>query len=258
MNKRTEQRTQMIIAALALTGLLAYTFVHTGGLMSRYIHPAFVGYMAAFGVELAVAGISFRLASLKRKQMTSRSLLFILISALFVSALANISEGYTIRYGKPLTWVNLGDIDYIQAVIGIAATGLISLMVFAISELIGVDVETVVKQTEREQKQGEHPQTTGAGSKQPEQEAKPVAFTHPEPRTQDEQAERSYRDDVFAILNQGEQLGPTQMARRVGTTKATAHKWIQVWQGEQANEPEQAGQIRRDNSGWKVNGSVGR
>ena len=152
MNKRTEQRTQMIIAGLALTGLLAYTFVHTGGLMSRYIHPAFVGYMAAFGVELTVAGISFRLASLKRKQLTSRSLLFILISALFVSALANISEGYTVRYGKSLTWVNLGDIDYIQAVIGIAATGLISLMVFAISELIGVDVEAVVKQTEREQK----------------------------------------------------------------------------------------------------------
>lgn len=155
MNKRTEHRTQMSFAVLALIGLLAYTFVHTGGLMSRYIQPAFVGYMAAFGVELAVAGISFRLASLKRKQITSRSLLFILISALFVSALANISEGYSVRYGEPLTWENLGDIDYIQAVIGIAATGLISLMVFAISETIGVDVETVVKQTEREQRQSE-------------------------------------------------------------------------------------------------------
>lgn len=227
MNKRTEQRTQMIIAGSALFGLLAYTFVHTGGLMSRYIHPAFVGYMAAFGVELAVAGISFRLASLKRKQLTSRSLLFILISALFVSALANISEGYTVRYGKPLTWINLGDIDYIQAVIGIAATGLISLMVFAISELIGVDVEAVVKQTEREQKQGEQ-------NKLPEQETKPLALVLPESQTQDEQGERSYRDGVFTILNGGEQLGPTEMARRLGTTKATAHKWIQVWQGEQA------------------------
>lgn len=223
MSKRTEQRTQMIIAGLALLGLLAYTFVHTGGLMSSYIRPAFVGYMAAFGVELAVAGISFRLASLKRKQLTSRSLLFILISALFVSALANISEGYTVRYGKPLTWANLGDIDYIQAVIGIAATGLISLMVFAISETIGVDVETVVKQTEREQKQAEQP-------KQTEQEPKPAVFTQP---VQGEQGERSYRDGVFTILNSGEHLGPTEMARRLGTTKATAHKWIQVWQGEQ-------------------------
>lgn len=219
MNKRTEQRTQMTFAVLALIGLLAYTFVHTGGLMSRYIHPAFVGYVAAFGVELAVAGISFRLASLKRKQLTSRSLLFILISALFVSALANISEGYSVRFGEPLTWENLGDIDYIQAVIGIAATGLISLMVFAISETIGVDVETVVKQTEREQRQTEQ------GKPAPEL----IASPEEEARTQ---GERSYRDDVFAILDQGEQLGPTEMARRVGTTKATAHKWIQAWQGE--------------------------
>lgn len=230
MNKRTEQRTQMTFAVLALIGLLAYTFVHTGGLMSRYIQPAFVGYMAAFGVELAVAGISFRLASLKRKQLTSRSLLFILISALFVSALANISEGYSVRYGEPLTWANLGDIDYIQAVIGIAATGLISLMVFAISETIGVDVETVVRQTEREQRQAEQGKQT-----EPEPQVAPVIET--EVQTQGEQGERSYRDDVFAILNQGEQLGPTEMARRIGTTKATAHKWIQVWQGEhlQAN-----------------------
>lgn len=222
MNKRTEQRTQMTIAVLALIGLLAYTFVHTGSLMSQYIRPVFVGYMAAFGIELAVAGISFRLASLKRKQVTSRLLLFILISALFVSALANIAEGYQVRYAKPLTWMNLGDIDYIQAVIGIAATGLISLMVFAISEMIGIDVEAVVKQTEREQKQAE----------QAEQEPQPAPVIEPESQTQDEQAERSYRDDVFAILNQGEQLGPTEMAKRVGTTKATAHKWIQVWQGE--------------------------
>lgn len=209
MNKRIEQRVQMSIAVLALIGLLAYTFVHTGGLMAQYIRPVFVGYMAAFGIELAVAGISFRLASLKRKQVTSRLLLFILISALFVSALANIAEGYQVKYAKPLTWVNLNEIDYIQAVIGIAATGLISLMVFAISEMIGTDVETVVKQTEREQKQAEP-------SKQAEQQPG-LEIVYPRTGLTLEsdaqtQGERSYRDDIFTILNRGEQLGPTEMA----------------------------------------------
>lgn len=233
MNKRTEQKVQMIIAVLALIGLLAYTFVHTGSLMAQYIRPVFVGYMAAFGIELAVAGISFRLASLKRKQITSRLLLFILISALFVSALANIAEGYQVRYGKPLTWVNLGDIDYIQAVIGIAATGLISLMVFAISETIGVDVEAVVKQTEREQRQAEQ-------GKQAEPESIPILAAELRGLTQGEQGEQpiaieglpqtSYEQAVYSLLDNGEPASPTVIAKKANTSKATASKWITAWQ----------------------------
>lgn len=231
MNKRTEQRTQMTFAVLALIGLLAYTFVHTGGLMSRYIQPAFVGYMAAFGVELAVAGISFRLASLKRKQLTSRSLLFILTSALFVSALANISEGYSVRYGEPLTWANLGDIDYIQAVIGIAATGLISLMVFAISETIGVDVETVVKQTEREQRQSEQasPTVIAKGEQVGEQASIPANGSTFAPSL----PQISYEQTIYSLLDSGEQASPTVIAQKANTSKATASKWINAWQSRQ-------------------------
>jgi hypothetical protein len=229
LNRQTEQIIQLTIVVIALVTMLAYTFVHTGGLLARYVRPGLVGYVAAFGIELLVAGISLRLATLKQAQTSSRSLLFILAFALTVSALANIAEGYHTMYLKPLTWSNIGDIDLIQALIGIAATGLISVMVFAASEVIGSDIDVIVKRVEKERKKAER-------NEQPEL-PRPEQPEHGQTgdEQQAEQKDGSFQETIYRILNTGERPGPTELARRTGASKATASKWIKTWESEQLN-----------------------
>lgn len=143
---------QIIAGALSLTALLVYTLVHTGGLLATYVNPWWVGYIAAFGIELAVVSLSLRIGDLKRTGQDSRFFMFVLVSVVIVSALANISQGFAVAHKTEMTLQNIRQLDAIQAIIGLTATGLISLIVLALSEIIGVDVNAVVRQMEREQR----------------------------------------------------------------------------------------------------------
>jgi hypothetical protein len=218
--KQTEQNIILLVAIIGLTCLLIYTFVHTGGLLARYVHPVGIGYICALGIESIIAGISFRLATLRKRQTKSLMLTFVLVAALVVSAFANIDEGHRIRYGEPISWSNIGQVDPIQAIIGLSATGLISLLVFAISEIIGADVNTIAKRIEREQRKSEQ---------QDEQ---------PEPKGEQTTAlpQTDYKQPVFAYLNKKYPNGdkPNKIpiratANAVGCSPATASKHIARW-----------------------------
>lgn len=133
-NKRTEQNAMLLVCTIGLFALLTYTFVHTGAFLARFVRPAGVGYLAAFGVEIIIAALAWRLS---RGQTKNGYLTFALVIALVVSAFANVYEGYAERYGEQLTYANIWQIDIIQAVLLVFATGLISVLVFAISDIVG-------------------------------------------------------------------------------------------------------------------------
>lgn len=125
------------VAGIALLAMLAYNFVHTGGLLARYVDPAPVGYVAAFGIELAVVALSVAIGTKKYHGLNSRGLVGVLIAVLIVSFLANVEQGHLTRYRRDITWITFGTIDWIQGMIGLAATGLVSLIVMAMSEITG-------------------------------------------------------------------------------------------------------------------------
>jgi len=218
MNKSREQSIILWACIVGLFALLAYTFVHTGALLARYVSPWPVGYAAAFGVELIIAVSAWLVV---RGRTNKGFLYFILVSALTVSAFANVAEGYAVRYHEQLGLHNISRIDPIQAVLLVLGTAMISGLVFAVSEVVGGDVKEVVKQTEREQKrkrQGEQGERT--------REPLPVRGAR-SPKG------LNYREDVFAILANGEKLGPRPMAERVGSSPGTAKKWIDAYHRKQ-------------------------
>mgnify|MGYP000882923311 CR=1 FL=1 len=141
---------QLIAGAIALACLLSYTLVHTGGLLAHYIKPAFVGYVAAFGIEASIVGLSLRIGDLKRSKQSTTFFIFVLVAVVIVSAIANIAEGFYTQQEQFLTLATIRQLDPIQAVIGLTATGLISLIVLAMSEIIGTDLTAVAKQAAKD------------------------------------------------------------------------------------------------------------
>lgn len=143
----TEKRVSVALGLISLVPLLVYTFIHTGGLLSRYITPWYAGYICAFGIELTVVSLSLRIG---RSGETHKQgfFYFVLVSVVFVSAIANASEGFTTFYQRDLTSVTFREIDWVQGVIGGVATALISLIVFSLSEIIGTDLFSILSNSE--------------------------------------------------------------------------------------------------------------
>lgn len=143
---------QIFSASISLLALLSYTFVHTGGLLARYIKPEIVGYIAAIGIELSIVSLSLRIGDMRKLKQPNGFFLFVLIAVVAVSAVANVAEGFYVSMGTQLTSETFGQLDTIQATIGLMATAIISLIVFALSEIAGNDVSAIIKKAEREQK----------------------------------------------------------------------------------------------------------
>lgn len=150
MSKQAKQKSQVVVALslLALLCVLVYTFWHTGALLARYIAPAFLGYVAAAGVELTVISMSvqFRdiLASPVKHWTVKALFMFVFLAALAVSALANVSEGFRTAYGTVLDSTTFRTVDILVAVIGVSATGLLSLVVMSLAELLGDSFNVVL------------------------------------------------------------------------------------------------------------------
>jgi len=151
MAMKNEKVVGAVLGLMSLVPLLIYTFVHTGGLLSRYVEPFVVGYVCAFGIELTVVSLSLRIGREGEDQKRA-FFYFVLIAVVFVSAIANASEGFTTFYQKGLTSVTIREIDWLQAVIGGVSTALISLIVFALSEIIGTDLFTFLQDGETDLK----------------------------------------------------------------------------------------------------------
>lgn len=143
---------RLVASLIALVTLLAYTFWHTGGLLSHYINPGWIGYVAAFGIELSVVSLSLRIGELKRSGLSVKWFTSVLVAVVTVSTIANVSEGHLTLTDSPLTWQTAQALDWMQAIIGFTSTALISLIVFSLSEIIGDDVNETIKVIEREGK----------------------------------------------------------------------------------------------------------
>jgi predicted transcriptional regulator len=234
-----KSKTQLLAGVVSLLALLAYTWVHTGGLLSIYVRPAIVGYVAAFGIEAAVVSLSLRIGDLRRSNVSAGFFLFVLVGVVAVSALANIAEGFRTAQSEPLTLSTVQRLDIVQAVIGLAATGLISLIVLALSEIIGTDVNVVVSQAERER------QRASRAERQPVSDTESVG-TFPAPVEQArlalaEQRERSKAevlDTLVNVLNAEPDIRVTTLARRVNRSRTTVYSYL--------DELEQAGRIHRN------------
>lgn len=146
------------LIALTITTLLAlltYTFVHTGGLLSEYVDPWWVGYVAAFGIEAAIITMSIRLGKLLRQlahddyrgRETWLSFIWQGLTLLFVltvSAIANIVEGHKVKHGVELTLTTIQDLDGLQIAIGLVATGVIPVVVLAMTEIVSGEVKAMM------------------------------------------------------------------------------------------------------------------
>lgn len=187
----------LLLSFAGLFCLLSYTFVHTGNVLAGFVRPSWIGFVAAFGIELLVALMAWRYAQAKRSERTDKFLRFALIATLFVSALANLTEGFHVRYQTDLSWAEITQIGVTQFVIAVAMTGLIPVLVFAVTDLLASDVNKYVKQV------------------QPKANKELV---------EDEQTANSVQNLVFALLQEREHT-VTELSNHLGIAKSTASKW---------------------------------
>lgn len=124
------------IGMFAMLCLLLYSWKHTGDLLARHIKPMQIGYICALGIELSVVWLSWKLGKTHTlKSMSGVALMMVVV----VSAAANLSEGFYVRYEAEMTLSSFASIDWIQFGISVMATLLISIIVFALSEVLSGD-----------------------------------------------------------------------------------------------------------------------
>jgi predicted HTH transcriptional regulator len=151
-----------------------------------------------------------------------------------ISALANISEGYRTMYGEPLTVSNIGQLDIIQAIVGLSATGLISLIVFALSEIIGVDVETTERVAQRAKPKTEpRPVEPVKVSNTVESNADSVLVEQAREVKQQNDDERivERREHMAAYLDENPDTGPTKLAQVFDISRSTVYSDLKALNG---------------------------
>lgn len=131
---------KIVMGLVALGAVLLYNFVHTGNILASFIDPSEVGYIAAGGIEAIVIFLSMQISERRRDKRSTRLFVGALVAVVVVSALANVAEGYAVKFGKPLEVVVFGATDFAQLVVWLSSTGLLSLVVFAMAEIIGDDM----------------------------------------------------------------------------------------------------------------------
>jgi hypothetical protein len=148
--RRNQKDVEFTIGILALVCLLFYNWRHTNLLFMTYADWKWLGWLCAFGIELSIIGLSFKVGRQiadGTRFFSSPSqvfFLFVMVMALLVSAIANMVEGYKIAHGEVLTWSILYKIDAVEWVAWVASNGLISLVAFALAEVIGSQSESVM------------------------------------------------------------------------------------------------------------------
>jgi hypothetical protein len=222
--------------------LLSYTWTHTGGLLAEYVNPAFVGYVAALGIELSIVGLSLRIGELKRSGLDARFFVATLIAVVTVSALANIAMGYAVKFGEALTVSNVGKLDIVQAVVSLAATGLISLVTFALAELVGQDVTAAVKVSSKSVKPAAVtvPQVTTDVLNTEALTAFPMPIEQARAVKGDSDAQQKAAaiDALVTYLTSNPDATVSELARVIGKSRPTVYNYL--------DELETAGKLHRN------------
>ena len=235
-------KVRIVTGLLSLAGLLSYTWTHTGGLLAGYVRPELVGYLCAGGIELSIVGLSLRIGELRQSNVKPKFLVSTLIAVVVVSALANISEGFAVKFGEPLTLTNIGQLDIVQAVVSIAATGLISLVTRALSEIVGADVNAATQAS----RLSSQPSTL-AVSTSPTGVSSPVQLDiqldrleHPQTvkGEQDVHTKVKAMDTLLDYLKLHPDAGVSELAKALGRSRTTVYCYL--------NELNTAGKMHRN------------
>lgn len=247
-----KEKIQIGVTVLSLFALLTYTLVHTGGLLARYVHPAAIGYVAAFGIEAAVVSLSLRIGELRRSRQSTGFFFFVLIAVVVVSAVANIAEGFTAVQGEALTLATVRSLDPVQAFIGLAATGLVSLIVLALAEILGTDVETAVKQADKERKRQPATRRSGTGAAVPAVGVQ-IENTVESPSIERARAAKAEKDAVnraeamemlLTFVAEHPDASLSRIGQHIDRSKTTVSNYVR--------ELEETGQLRRNGEGWQL------
>jgi hypothetical protein len=237
---------------LCLLTLLTYTFFHTGALLGEYVRPREVGYIAAFGIEASIIGMAVRIGKLLRSEQRRQWLPVLgqgltLIFVLAVSAVANIAEGFNVKYAMDLTLASIRTLDPVQSLIGLLATGLIPVVVLSMSEIVSGEVKEAVRQYEtasvgaRQERasRGVRGQPAAMSHQAPEllntdsigqparKAAAESAVTIDEAReaklAQDQMEQSSRERHIYHLVKEGTAPNWSAIARELGVTRQTIY-----------------------------------
>lgn len=238
-------KTQMIVGIISLIALLVYTLAHTGALLAQYVKPGFIGYVAAFGIEAAIVSLSLRIGDLRKSQQSTGFFLFVLVSTVIVSAVANIAEGFYTMHGQHLTLSTVKQLDFVQGTIGLTATGLISLIVLALSEIVGTDVTQTVKQIEKESKvKVSHSTDVTPENVTFETSSEAAERARQAKMLQDNATKAERHGAIVTTLSNNPQTDVTELATLVNVSRQTVYRDL--------NELETAGLLHKNGDGWRV------
>lgn len=238
----SKSQVQITIGLLALSGVLLYNWTHTGGLLAGYVRPDFIGYIAAGGIELAIVGLSLRIADLRKQNVNARFFVFTLAAVVIVSALANVAEGYAVKFGESLTLANAGRLDIVQGVVSLAATGLLSLVTFALAEIVGGDVNQAAKASSKAGKVA--PSTVNAPGPEVSNTEEVTSFPLPVGQARavkadaDAAAKAKAFDTLIGYLSTKPGASVTELAKLIGKSRQTVYNYL--------DELEAAGKVNRN------------
>ncbi len=235
-------KVQLSIGIVSLIALLVYTLAHTGALLAQYVTPPVIGYIAAFGIEAAIVSLSLRIGDLRKSQQAAGFFYFVLVSTVIVSALANISEGFRTMYQEALTLANVQRLDYAQAAIGVTSTGLISLIVLALSEIVGADVTQTVKLTEKERAK----KVSLTGDVTPESVTPEITLDQARQSKllQDNATKATRLEAIVTTLSDNPAIDVTDLATQVNVSRQTVYRDLA--------ELQQVGRLHKNGNGWQV------
>jgi DNA-binding transcriptional ArsR family regulator len=179
---------------------------------------------------------------LKRSGLDARFFVATLIAVVTVSALANIAMGYAVKFGEALTVSNVGKLDIVQAVVSLAATGLISLVTFALAELVGQDVTAAVKVSSKSVKPAAVtvPQVTTDVLNTEALTAFPMPIEQARAVKGDSDAQQKAAaiDALVTYLTSNPDATVSELARVIGKSRPTVYNYL--------DELETAGKLHRN------------
>lgn len=234
-------KVQLTVGIISLIALLIYTLAHTGALLSRYVTPGYIGYICALGIEMSIVSLSLRIGDLRKSQQSTAFFLFVLVSVVVVSAIANVSEGFATMYQEQLTLSNVRQLDFVQSLIGVTSTGLISLIVLALAEIVGTDVTQTVKLVEKERNK-KVSLTVESGENVTDSET--IETARQAKMLQDSVTRSERLDSIVTALSLNPQMDVTELASQVGVSRQTVYRDL--------GELQQVGKVHKNGDGWEV------
>lgn len=234
-------KVQLTVGIISLIALLIYTLAHTGALLSRYVTPGYIGYICALGIEMSIVSLSLRIGDLRKSQQSTAFFLFVLVSVVVVSAIANVSEGFSTMYQEQLTLSNVRQLDFVQSLIGVTSTGLISLIVLALAEIVGTDVTQTVKLVEKERNKKV---SLTEESNQYVTDSETIETARQAKMLQDSVTRSERLDSIVTALSLNPQMDVTELASQVGVSRQTVYRDL--------GELQQVGKVHKNGDGWGV------